>query len=134
MRRASAALSTIGTITPCTPTVERARQEMVFAAGHANERLDADAATAGGEHLQRLEAQARVFHVEQRELAARGLQHLRHSRREEFEHHRARHGLAAQHLLPDRTRPHAQSQQSSFQAPLLEAGHDNLRRFTGGPA
>jgi hypothetical protein len=92
---------------PIGADIQRARHEVVLAARHAHERLDADAAAAGRQHLQGLEAQARVLHVEERELAARGLQHLRHAGREEFEDHRAGDGFAAQHLLADRARPHS---------------------------
>ena len=86
--------------------IERAGEKVVLAARHPDHGRDVDSATGCEQHLQRLEAEPGVLHVEQRELAGRGLQHLRHARREELEHQRAENGLAGQRARFERVRPH----------------------------
>src|SRR6185503_15757218 len=103
--------------------VEGARDEVVFAARHSHQGLDADAAAAGREHLQRFETQARVLHVEQREFAGRRFQDLRHAGNEEFEHHRAKHRFAGQDALLDRARTHAGVFRHLLPSPWIDRDH-----------
>jgi hypothetical protein len=81
-------------MTPWQPT-SSAREEVVLAARHAHHRRNVDAAAVGDLRLDRLEAGARVLHVEDDELGARVPQHLRDTGREELEHHGAEDHLPA---------------------------------------
>ena len=79
--------------------IERAGDEMVFAARHPHHRHHTGSAACGGEHLQALEAETTVLHVVDGILACGVAQDLRHAGNEELEDHGAQDGLARQGAL-----------------------------------
>ncbi len=82
--------------------IQRAGDEMVFTARHANHRDDPQTPAQRGLRFQRLEAESRVLHVEQHVLGARIAAQLRQAGREELEDHRAESRAAGGERLLDR--------------------------------
>ena len=86
--------------------VERAGDEVIFAARNARHGHDVEPATQRALRLQRLEAEPGVLHVVEHEVGAGVPADLRQARREEFEHHSAIGVAACAQRLLDWIVPH----------------------------
>ena len=86
--------------------IQRAGDEMIFAARHANHRHEREAAAERELGLQRFEAKARVLHVVENEIGAGIDADLRQARHEAFEHKGTGSCLAALQGFLDRIVSH----------------------------
>jgi hypothetical protein len=87
--------------------IQRAGDEVIFAARHARHRDDIKTPAKRELRLERLEAQAGVLHVVHDELRAGITADLRQAGHEAFEHHRADCAAAACEHVLDRVVAHA---------------------------